>query len=728
MNKPRNENHSLLSRANKLGSITAHFSHPEREKPIRLFLEVLLVVFLSQAVILALLYALSTKSIIDIVLHSVLLGLITVAVLYRLIVCPLKRAFSKREQVEQLLQAGEQIYRTLYKSSSDAIILASREKGFIAANPAAVKLFRCETEEQLTSKTLADFTPQHQPDGTASVEKAEQMAKIAAEKSAHSFQFRYKRTDGTEFPAEVMLTVTEMNNQTILQSIVRDATEKTLLESNLKEHVRQLDCLYGLSKLVDRPDVPLSEIFQQVTSLAHDTYQHPEQTCVRIIFDGVQYKTDNFTRTELSQHASIDIGTEQVGTIEVYYLGDRGRDGENPLLKEEHDLLNTIAKRLGLIAERKRTADKLQLFRNLIDRSNDFTFVVEPEWGRFLDVNDRACDTLGYTRDELLNMTLADIDETIHDHDQWVELVADIRKKTNAILEGVHKHRNGTTFPVEINVKFIKQENKSYLLAVARDITERKKAEEKQAQLLNEVESANKELKDFAYIISHDLKAPLRGIKSLTEWLGADYADKLDDEGKEQMDLLASRVGRMHNLIDGVLQYSRVGRISEEHTSINLNELVPEVIDMVSAPDNIQITIRNELPTIVSERTRISQVFQNLLSNAVKYMDKPRGLINIACIAEDDSWKFSVSDNGPGIEEQHFEKIFKIFQTLQARDQFESTGVGLTLVKKIVEMYDGRVWVESKVGEGTTFFFTLPKQRVSLAEQTLEAVAVTNTG
>ncbi len=109
-------------------------------------------------------------------------------------------------------------------------------------------------------------------------------------------------------------------------------------------------------------------------------------------------------------------------------------------------------------------------------------------------------------------------------------------------------------------------------------------------------------------------------------------------------------------------------------------------------------------------------------------MDKPRGLINIACIAEDDSWKFSVSDNGPGIEEQHFEKIFKIFQTLQARDQFESTGVGLTLVKKIVEMYGGRVWVESKVGEGTTFFFTLPRQRVSLAEQTLEAAAVTNTG
>jgi signal transduction histidine kinase len=132
------------------------------------------------------------------------------------------------------------------------------------------------------------------------------------------------------------------------------------------------------------------------------------------------------------------------------------------------------------------------------------------------------------------------------------------------------------------------------------------------------------------------------------------------------------------------------------------------VIDLLAPPSNIVVSVENPLPTIMAERTRIQQVFQNLLSNAIKYMDKPEGKIRIACGAEGTHWKFSISDNGPGIESRHFEKIFQLFQTLAPRDRVESTGVGLTLVKKIVEMYGGRVWIVSKVGEGSTFFFTLP--------------------
>jgi light-regulated signal transduction histidine kinase (bacteriophytochrome) len=252
-----------------------------------------------------------------------------------------------------------------------------------------------------------------------------------------------------------------------------------------------------------------------------------------------------------------------------------------------------------------------------------------------------------------------------------------------------------------------------------REITEREKAEQRQAQLIQElertnqeVEKVNQELKDFAYIVSHDLKAPLRGIKTLAEWITTDYADKLDDNGKEQLNLLAGRVDRMHNLIDGILQYSRVGRVKEEKVVVNLNELVPEIIDMIAPPENITITTENELPTIECEQTRIMQVFQNLLSNAVKYMDKPQGQIKVGCVEVDDFWEFYVADNGPGIEEKYFEKIFQLFQTLAPRDESESTGIGLTVTKKIVELYKGKIWVKSKVGEGSTFFFTLPKQEL----------------
>jgi light-regulated signal transduction histidine kinase (bacteriophytochrome) len=170
-----------------------------------------------------------------------------------------------------------------------------------------------------------------------------------------------------------------------------------------------------------------------------------------------------------------------------------------------------------------------------------------------------------------------------------------------------------------------------------------------------------------------------------------------------------------------VLEYSRVGYVKEERVEVDLNKVVPEIIDAVAPPENIAITVENKLPVIECEQTRITQVFENLLSNAVKYTDKPQSQIKIGCVEEDDFWKFSVADNGPGIEEKHFEKIFQIFQALAPRNEFESTGVGLTVTKRIVELYDGKIWVESKVGEGSTFFFTLPKQKIGAKDAKLEA-------
>jgi signal transduction histidine kinase len=165
----------------------------------------------------------------------------------------------------------------------------------------------------------------------------------------------------------------------------------------------------------------------------------------------------------------------------------------------------------------------------------------------------------------------------------------------------------------------------------------------------------------------------------------------------------------MHNLIDGILQYSRVGRVREKIVKVELNKLLPEIIDTLAPPANIKIAVVTDLPDVKCEETRITQVFQNLLSNAVKYMDKPEGLINVSCSEQGEFWKFGVADNGPGIEKKHWERIFKIFQTLAPRDEFESTGIGLTVVKKIVELYGGAIWLESEYGKGTTFFFTFPK-------------------
>ncbi len=233
--------------------------------------------------------------------------------------------------------------------------------------------------------------------------------------------------------------------------------------------------------------------------------------------------------------------------------------------------------------------------------------------------------------------------------------------------------------------------------------------EDRVAERTAELKSANDELKSFAYVVSHDLKAPLRAISQLTSWISEDYADAFDRQGKNKIKLLLSRVKRMYKLIDGILDYSKVGRVREKKIQVDLNKLVRDVTDAISPPNNIRITINNDLPVIVCEKTRMEQLFQNLLSNAIKYMNKPRGEINISCVDESKHWKFSVSDNGAGIENEHFDKIFELFQPAIPDDKHESTGLGLTIVQKIVELYGGEIWVESEVGKGSVFFFTLLK-------------------
>ena len=332
----------------------------------------------------------------------------------------------------------------------------------------------------------------------------------------------------------------------------------------------------------------------------------------------------------------------------------------------------------------------------------------------YLLCNASYAEDLGITPDEIKGKT---------DYDFYPEYLADkYTADDKNILESGEREELVEKYILEDKEVYIRTSkspvldedgNVIGLFGIFWDITASKMAEQRQNQLLEQLEKVNKELKDFAYIVSHDLKAPLRGIKTLAGWMLNDYADKLDEDGREQLNLLSSRVDRMHGLIDGILQYSRVGRMEEEEqVEVDLNHLLTDIIDMLAPPENITITVENKLPVIECEQTRITQVFQNLLSNAIKYMDKPEGWIKIGCIEECGCWKFSISDNGPGIEEKYFDKIFQIFQTLSPRDEYESTGIGLTVIKKIIELYGGRIWVESKNGEGSTFFLTFPKKEM----------------
>ena len=261
------------------------------------------------------------------------------------------------------------------------------------------------------------------------------------------------------------------------------------------------------------------------------------------------------------------------------------------------------------------------------------------------------------------------------------------------------------------------------LVVMIRDVTERKQAEVMLETLnrdlkssVDDLEHSNQELRDFAHVAAHDLKAPLRGIVTLADWIAEDSADRIGEQGQANLGLLRQRAERMVRLIEGILRYAEIGHVEQSVEKVDTNAIVAEVIEQIAAPSHIRIGVDHPLPVVPCDKIRLSQVFQNLISNAVKYMDKPEGRIQVGGADDGDFWRFSVADNGPGIEAKHFERIFRIFQTLAPRDEYESTGIGLALVKKIVELYGGRVWVESNVGRGSTFFFTVPKQSVQAGE------------
>ncbi|MEM8716086.1 MAG: ATP-binding protein, partial [Cyanobacteria bacterium P01_G01_bin.4] len=226
-------------------------------------------------------------------------------------------------------------------------------------------------------------------------------------------------------------------------------------------------------------------------------------------------------------------------------------------------------------------------------------------------------------------------------------------------------------------------------------------------------EQRNQELDQFAYVTSHDLKAPLRAIANLSQWIEEDLDAVLTGETRYQMTLLRSRVKRMEALINGLLKYSRVGRMEEAPQRLKVSELLDEVLDMQEIPPEITVEIEGEMPVIVSERLPLQQVLANLIGNAVKHREHPEGEVRISATRDRDVVIFAISDDGPGIAHEYHEKIFTIFQTLEARDKVESTGIGLSIVKKIVEARGGTITVKSQLGEGSTFAFTWPATPVN---------------
>ena len=346
------------------------------------------------------------------------------------------------------------------------------------------------------------------------------------------------------------------------------------------------------------------------------------------------------------------------------------------------------------------------LLLNILESSTEYSIVATDLNGVILVWNEGAHRLYGYSMDEMVQKKNARVLFTPEDIqsgklDKFFEMVLK-EGKSESIFERIRK--DGSRFFASF-VATLRRDDAGKPVGydmIAKDITKQKILEE---QLVK----SNQELEQFAYIASHDLKAPLRAIERLASWIEEDSADQLDKKSKANLVLLRQRVNRMSNLISGILQYSRTGHINLQIHSVNTKHLLQGIIDTLNQSKKFNINYADNLPTFDTDDIRLGQVLSNLIDNSIKHHNHETGHIKIGVRDLGSFYEFFVKDDGPGIAPEYHQKIFQIFQTLKSRDEFESTGIGLSIVKKIVESQGGKITVDSAEGTGATFYFTWPK-------------------
>ena len=488
------------------------------------------------------------------------------------------------------------------------------------------------------------------------------------------------------------------------------------------------------------------------------------------------------------------------------------------------------------ITSRKRDERELLLARSAIDNSGDAVYMAN-EQGRFIYVNETACTRLDYTPDELLSMTVPDVDPNVPSCEFYEkELAPKIQVEKNLLIQNTHRRKDGSTFPVEVAATYIQHAGESIFCANVRDVTERQRllseirqsaerfnwamqnanigvwewapetdevyfddvcktqlgypidepwsmfsdgvslvhdedlqqaadlrssllaepqntcekkfrlktatgeyrwirsigrgvfieeklsgivgvhidihdeasAREEIEQTNQKLQQTNAELEQFAYVASHDLKQPLRGISHLATWIDEDCGETLPTESKENLHRIMSRAERLDGLLDDLLAYSRVGRERSSQVVVDTGELVSSIKDLLAPPSNIVIDTRAPMPVLMTELAPLKQVLMNLIGNAIKHSAGQKGRIEVNAQVRSGETEFAVCDDGPGIAPEYHDRIFRMFHTLQSRDKVEGSGMGLALVKKLIESRGGKITVDSELGKGAKFVFSWP--------------------
>jgi PAS domain S-box-containing protein len=361
------------------------------------------------------------------------------------------------------------------------------------------------------------------------------------------------------------------------------------------------------------------------------------------------------------------------------------------------------------ITEKKEQEEKLYLLSLIAEKNINGVVICDAE-GRTEWVNTSFEKMLGYTKEELVGRKPGFLLQGPETNIETAAYLSNqIHKGQPFNCEIINYSKSGEQYWVHIQGQALynKKGKVVRFFAIEEDISKRKLLEAEKEELAKSLAKTNRELEDYAQIVSHDLKSPLRSIHSLLSWIKEDNDKAFNDQTSKYFSLIENKVEKMDHLIEGILTYSKIDKEDLVKDNVDVQQIVESIIGIIHIPEHITVTIKNKLPIIKADNSRIQQLFQNIIVNAVNYIEKEVGLVEIASKEFNDYFIFSIKDNGVGIAKEHHSKIFNTFQSYTKSDQ--STGLGLAIVKKVVDAYNGEIWIESGLGQGSTFFIKLNK-------------------
>ena len=652
------------------------------------------------------------------------------------------RDIFERKQVEETLRESEKQYRSLMNNLPVAVYRTTPgpEGKFLMVNPAFCNLFGFKNEEAVKKMSVSDFHA-----------NPEERKQLSDEIMEHGIVENHERIllkrDGTPVHTSTTARVVGWKNGggIYFDCILIDVTERKRSDEALKrrthdlgKRVKELNCLYGISNLVEKPDISLYEIIQSVAELIPPSWQYPEITCARILLEDKEYKTENFEETNWTQSSDILVNGKRAGVLEVYYLEERPEIDEGPFLKEEESLIKVITERLGHIAERMQAEEVLreseERFRLTFTTSPDAINVNLLENGVYVDVNDGFTQLTGYTRGDVIGRTPLEINiwDDPGNRERFVNSLRERGYYKN--FEGQFRMKDGSLITGLMSARVLSLKGVPHIISITRDINNLKEAEASKQELQAQLHRSQKmeALGTLAGGVAHDLNNILGGLVSYPELL---LLQLPEDSPLRKSILTIQKSGeKAASVVQDLLTLARRGVVVND--VINPNDVISEYLEspehekLQSYHPGVQIETHLEKDTlnILGSSTHFSKTVMNLVSNAAeampeggkltvstgnRYIDKP--ISGYAGVKEGDYVVLTISDTGTGISPDDIEKIFEPFYTKKKMGR-SGTGLGMAVVWGTVKDHNGYIDIQSTEGKGTTFTLYFPVTRKTLPE------------